>query len=209
MPTSSDRALALAQSIARKAGRFLLKHQRGSRRIEFKGGLGNLVTDMDRASLEVRDKLETLRLPLEAEAPVLLRFNPSTEPVMRLVLADAGRSEDAAALVALRRYADEELKKQLEPVEGVAAVKAGETAEIPVHVTRTTVTLGARGQHARYDVMDRANPSTSGARRHTLYAWDVSARQAMSSVINPPTNHLRVGLTSAIIGHTRPLTKKM
>ena len=50
-------------------------------------------------------------------------------------------------------------------------------------VTRTTVTLGARGQHARYDVMDRANPSTSGARRHTLYAWDVSARQAMSSVL--------------------------
>ncbi|WP_295360405.1 efflux RND transporter permease subunit [Arenimonas sp.] len=91
-------------------------------------------TDMDRASLEVRDKLETLRLPLEAEAPVLLRFNPSTEPVMRLVLADAGRSEDAAALVALRRYADEELKKQLEPVEGVAAVKAGGGLEDEIQV---------------------------------------------------------------------------
>ena len=91
-------------------------------------------TDMDRASLEVRDKLETLRLPLEAEAPVLLRFNPSTEPVMRLVLADAGRSEDAAALVALRRYADEELKKQLEPVEGVAAVKVGGGLEDEIQV---------------------------------------------------------------------------
>src|SRR4029078_5368403 len=43
-------------------------------------------TDMDQASLEVRDKLDVLRLPLEAKAPVLLRFNPSTEPVMRLVL---------------------------------------------------------------------------------------------------------------------------
>ena len=35
-------------------------------------------TDMDQASLEVRDKLDVLRLPLEAKAPVLLRFNPST-----------------------------------------------------------------------------------------------------------------------------------
>jgi HAE1 family hydrophobic/amphiphilic exporter-1 len=33
-------------------------------------------TDMDQAGLEVRDKMEVLQLPLEAEAPVLLRFNP-------------------------------------------------------------------------------------------------------------------------------------
>ncbi|MFB5206254.1 class I fructose-bisphosphate aldolase, partial [Stenotrophomonas sp. 3diitr2024] len=36
-------------------------------------------TNMDQASLEVRDKMEALNLPLEAKAPVLLRFNPSTE----------------------------------------------------------------------------------------------------------------------------------
>ena len=35
-------------------------------------------TDMDQAGLEVRDKMEVLQLPLEAKAPVLLRFNPST-----------------------------------------------------------------------------------------------------------------------------------
>src|SRR5688572_24241798 len=82
-------------------------------------------TDMDKASIEVRDKLETLRLPLEAKQPVLLRFNPSTEPIMRLTLATKeGTTGDAeAALVRLRRFADDELKKQLEPVEGVAAVK--------------------------------------------------------------------------------------
>jgi HAE1 family hydrophobic/amphiphilic exporter-1 len=34
-------------------------------------------TDMDQASLEVRDKLDVLRLPLESKAPVLLRFNPA------------------------------------------------------------------------------------------------------------------------------------
>ncbi|KFN45288.1 efflux RND transporter permease subunit [Arenimonas composti] len=94
-------------------------------------------TDMDRASLEVRDKLETLRLPLEAEQPVLLRFNPSTEPVMRLTLATAEGNtgeEAAAALVRLRRYAEEELKKRLEPVEGVAAVKVSGGLEDEIQV---------------------------------------------------------------------------
>jgi HAE1 family hydrophobic/amphiphilic exporter-1 len=93
-------------------------------------------TDMDRAGLEVRDKLEVVRLPLEAEQPVLLRFNPSTAPIMRLVLAakadQTGSPE--AALMRLRRYADEELKKRLEPVEGVAAVKVGGGLEDEVQV---------------------------------------------------------------------------
>lgn len=45
--------------------------------------------------------------------------------------------------------------------------------------TRTTLTLGARGQRARYAVADRVNPAASGTRRHTLQAWDISARQAL------------------------------
>ena len=35
-------------------------------------------TDMELASLDVRDKLDILSLPLEAKKPILLRFNPST-----------------------------------------------------------------------------------------------------------------------------------
>jgi HAE1 family hydrophobic/amphiphilic exporter-1 len=93
-------------------------------------------TDMDRASLEVRDKLEVLRLPLEASPPVLLRFNPSTEPIMRLVLtvpAELAGSEQGE-LTRLRRYADDELKKRLEPVDGVAAVKVSGGLEDEVQV---------------------------------------------------------------------------
>lgn len=93
-------------------------------------------TDMDRAGIEVRDKLELLRLPLEAEKPVLLRFDPSTEPVMRLGLAGRADSEgfDIAELKDLRRYADETLKKRLEPVDGVAAVKVSGGLEDEVQV---------------------------------------------------------------------------
>lgn len=95
-------------------------------------------TNMDQASLEVRDKMEALNLPLEAKAPVLLRFNPSTEPIMRLALsskADAGNEADAIReLTVLRRYADEDLKKKLEPVLGVAAVKVGGGLEDEIQV---------------------------------------------------------------------------
>lgn len=95
-------------------------------------------TDMDQASLEVRDKMEVLQLPLEAKAPVLLRFNPSTEPILRIALSpktDASSDTEAMRqLTALRRYADDDLKKKLEPVEGVAAVKVGGGLEDEIQV---------------------------------------------------------------------------
>jgi len=78
-------------------------------------------TNMDRAGLDVREKLEVLQLPLEASRPLLLRFNPATDPIMRLGLLS--ETSDEASLKALRRYAEEEIKKVFEPVEGVAAVK--------------------------------------------------------------------------------------
>lgn len=94
-------------------------------------------TDMDQASLDVRDKMESLQFPLEAKAPVLLRFNPSTQPIMRLALSpkQAGRGDDELRqLMELRRYADEDLKRKLEPVAGVAAVKVGGGLEDEVQV---------------------------------------------------------------------------
>ena len=78
-------------------------------------------TDMDRAGLEVREKLEILQLPLEAKRPLLLRFNPATDPIMRFGMMTS--ESDEVSLKTLRRLADEEIKKLLEPVEGVAAVK--------------------------------------------------------------------------------------
>lgn len=119
-------------------------------------------TDMDMASLEVRDKLDALQLPLEAKKPLLLRFNPSTDPIVRLGLttdpcsggdhrddsqvekaADAkGQGTDCAPAVVseiqlkqLRRFADDELKKRIEPVAGVAAVKVGGGLEDEIDVS--------------------------------------------------------------------------
>ena len=93
-------------------------------------------TDMDMASLEVRDKLDTLQLPLEAKKPLLLRFNPSTDPIIRLGLSSSGEKESSEAqLKQLRRFADDDLKKRIEPVAGVAAVKVGGGLEDEIDVS--------------------------------------------------------------------------
>ncbi len=73
--------------------------------------------NMDLASMDVREKLDLIELPDDADKPILLRFDPSYDPILRLqVYADMSLSR-------LRTIADEELKKRLEAVAGVAAVK--------------------------------------------------------------------------------------
>ena len=92
-------------------------------------------TDMDMAALDVRDKLDTLQLPLDAKKPLLLRFNPSTDPIVRVGLTSTQANDaDPAALKRLRRFADNELQKRLEPVAGVAAVKVGGGLEDEIEV---------------------------------------------------------------------------
>jgi len=94
-------------------------------------------TDMDLAGIDVREKLDLLQLPLEAKRPLLLRFDPSSEPVMRLAFldkADATQEETVDRLKALRRFADDRLKPDLEAVEGSAAVKVSGGYEDEVQV---------------------------------------------------------------------------
>src|SRR5574337_191429 len=93
-------------------------------------------TNMDQASLDVRDKLDLLQLPLTAKKPVLLRFNPATDPILRLALTGPAANGEAenAELKQLRRFADDELRKRLEPTAGVAAVKVGGGLEDQIDV---------------------------------------------------------------------------
>jgi hydrophobic/amphiphilic exporter-1 (mainly G- bacteria), HAE1 family len=74
-------------------------------------------TNMDIASMDVREKLDLLSLPREAEKPVILRFDPAYDPIMRVQLTGE------QSLSRLRWVADKELKKILESTDGVAAVK--------------------------------------------------------------------------------------
>jgi len=94
-------------------------------------------TDMDLASVDVREKLDILELPLEAGRPVILRFDPGNEPIMRLAFvedSEATANDSDTRLKRLRRYADERLKTRLEAVEGVAAVKVSGGLEDEIQI---------------------------------------------------------------------------
>ncbi len=73
-------------------------------------------TSMDLAALDVRERLDVLQLPADAERPILLRYDPSLDPILRLGLS----GEDD--LVRLRLLAEEQVQRALERIEGVAAV---------------------------------------------------------------------------------------
>ena len=91
-------------------------------------------TDMDVAAVEVREKLDILLLPLEAARPLLLRFDPSSEPMMRLALRYDEDAGTEAALKALRRLAEDRIKNSLEAVEGTAAVKVSGGLEDEIQI---------------------------------------------------------------------------
>ena len=87
-------------------------------------------TNMDFASLDIREKLDLSNLPREAGKPILLRFDPSLDPVMRLAVFGK------LSLMEMRRIAEERLRPDLESLEGVAAVRinGGLEEEIQVEV---------------------------------------------------------------------------
>jgi HAE1 family hydrophobic/amphiphilic exporter-1 len=74
-------------------------------------------TNMDLATLEAREKLDLVTLPRDAEKPAILRFDPSGDPILRLGLSGTGD------LSRLRVVAEDEVKKDLESIDGLASVK--------------------------------------------------------------------------------------
>ncbi len=87
-------------------------------------------TNMDMAALDVRERLDLIVLPEDADRPVLLRYDPSLDPIMRLGLYG---DED---LIRLRLIGEQEVRRQLERVEGVAAVlvSGGLEEEIQIEI---------------------------------------------------------------------------
>ncbi|MDJ0917763.1 MAG: efflux RND transporter permease subunit [Woeseiaceae bacterium] len=93
-------------------------------------------TDMDIAGVDVREKLDILFLPLEASRPLLLRFDPSSEPIMRfgLMHGEETTSVSETQLKSLRRLAEDRLKTDIEAIEGTAAVKVSGGLEDEVQI---------------------------------------------------------------------------
>lgn len=94
-------------------------------------------TDMNSAIQDAREKLDQVFLPLEAKKPLILKYDPTLDPILRLGLYGD------QSLFALRYLAEEEIKRDLETLEGVAAVKVrgGLEEEIRVELDERQITL--------------------------------------------------------------------
>ncbi len=84
--------------------------------------------DMNAMSQEIREKADRVWLPQDAEKPLLLRYDPSLDPIMRIGL------HGPQSLYELRYLAEHDIKRELEALAGVAAVKIKGGLEEEIHV---------------------------------------------------------------------------
>ena len=104
--------------------------------------------DMDDAAQTVRERLQTTGLPQDAGRPLILRYDPSQEPILRIGLSMAPGADALAgdqALYVLRELAERDLKRDLEAMDGVAAVRVRGGLEREVLVEARQDWLTARG----------------------------------------------------------------
>jgi len=96
-------------------------------------------TNMDFAVLDIREKLDLLLLPEDATKPLILRFDPSQDPIVRYVVS--GES----GLKAVRIFTEEFIKPELEALDGVAAVRINGGLEEEIHVEIVEGKLNSMG----------------------------------------------------------------
>lgn len=161
-------------------------------------------TDVDLASLDVREKLERLAelLPERAERPLVLRVDPSDRPILVLAVSPVpppggeARVAAPADLLRLKEVARDVVARRLEQLEGVARVRVTGGYEPEVEVRVSPARLAAYGvdleQVAR--ALQEANVELSGGvvrRGPFRYAVEVSgelrdAREVAETVVTGP-----------------------
>ncbi len=127
-------------------------------------------TDMNDVSQDIREKVDRVWLPQEAERPLLLRYDPSLDPIMRIGL------HGPQSLYELRYLAEHDIKRELEAVTGVAAVKIKGGLEEEIHVALNESQMAIMG----------------------LDIGQINSRLAQANV-NLPGGNLREGQTEYLI----------
>lgn len=123
--------------------------------------------NMDKATQDVIEKLDAIRpsLPDEIKSPIILRYDPTLDPVLVLQLrGPPERFSGVQGELALRRIAEHTLKRWIEPIAGVAAVKVQGGLEDEVQVDLQEDAL-RNSKIAISDVIDRlsaANVNMAG-----------------------------------------------
>ena len=110
-----------------------------------KAGLSDIVlefdwdADINTASQDIRQRVDRTGLPADAGKPLLLRYDPSMDPIVRLALFG---TQD---LYELRYLAEHDVKRELEGVPGVAAVKVRGGLEEEIRVAMNEQQMAMMG----------------------------------------------------------------
>jgi len=125
-------------------------------------------TDMSKATQEALEKLELVFLPREAERPLLLHFDPSLDPIMELSFSGQGdRYQGEQGLRRLRRIGELQVKRALEPINGVAAVRVRGGLEEEYHILLSKEAL-QRSRLSIRNVIDRLSQENINVAGGTL-----------------------------------------
>ena len=129
-------------------------------------------TDIDRSLDDVREKLDRAVLPTGAVRPVVLRYDPSQEPILRLALVGAGGAGSGAEL---HEHAERLVQRALEKLPGVAAVQlhGGDLEEVrveldPARVAALGVSADEVAQAIRRDNVNRPGGALTDQRSRYL-----------------------------------------
>jgi len=101
----------------------------------------NWGTDMDQATLQMREKIDLIKgtLPEDVGTPTVFKFDPQAIPVM--YLAVTGSSD----LASLKQLADDMLKSRIERLDGVASVSVNGGLEREIRISVQPGKLQAYG----------------------------------------------------------------
>ena len=115
-------------------------------------------TDMNDAVQTVRENLDRLQLPRGVNRPLILRYDPTQDPIIRVGFY--GNLD----LFGLRLIAEEEIKQELEALKGVAAarVSGGLEEEIRVEISERQLAVMGLGIKTINDRLREENVNLAG-----------------------------------------------
>lgn len=101
----------------------------------------NWGTDMDQATLDMRDKLDQIResLPDGSRSPRVIKIDPNSAPVISLALSGPMKVSE------LNKLAEDTVKSRLERIDGVASVSVSGGVEREIKLTINPDALNAYG----------------------------------------------------------------
>ncbi len=104
----------------------------------------NWETEMTFAVQDVREKLDGVFLPRGVDRPLILRYDPNLDPILRIGLTSVTKTTNEADLIGVRWIAENRIKRELEALPGVAAVQVRGGLEEEIRVRVDPFALAAR-----------------------------------------------------------------